>query len=135
MPLTEQGTGGWRYATDKDGNAFYPTNHNGKEIVYGKYIYKRDGYVKYPLNPDGHPQYEADKITRTRFNSPSKQNSENATQLQRQLPLATGRKMSSQTVRNRLHEGGLYARRPMVCIPLTPRHRAARRRWAAEHRD
>ncbi|GFW17106.1 transposable element Tcb2 transposase [Trichonephila clavipes] len=23
----------------------------------------------------------------------------------------------------------------MVCIPLTPRHRVARRRWAAEHRD
>ncbi|GFU83213.1 transposable element Tcb2 transposase [Trichonephila clavipes] len=23
----------------------------------------------------------------------------------------------------------------MVCIPLTPRHRAARRRWAAENRD
>ncbi|GFS67859.1 transposable element Tcb2 transposase [Trichonephila clavipes] len=23
----------------------------------------------------------------------------------------------------------------MVCIPLTPHHRAARRRWAAEHRD
>ncbi|GFX36702.1 transposable element Tcb2 transposase [Trichonephila clavipes] len=23
----------------------------------------------------------------------------------------------------------------MVCIPLTPRHRAARRGWAAEHRD
>ncbi|GFY23475.1 HTH_Tnp_Tc3_2 domain-containing protein [Trichonephila clavipes] len=54
-------------------------------------------------------------------------------QLQRQLLLATGRRMSSQTVRNRLHDGGLYARRPMVCIPLTPRHRAARRRWAAEH--
>ncbi|GFX51108.1 transposable element Tcb2 transposase [Trichonephila clavipes] len=60
---------------------------------------------------------------------------ENATQLQRQLLLATGRRVSSQTVRNRLHEGGLYARRPMVCIPLTPRPRAARRRWAAEHRD
>ncbi|GFS88916.1 transposable element Tcb2 transposase [Trichonephila clavipes] len=60
---------------------------------------------------------------------------ENATQLQRQLLLATGRMVSSQTVRNRLHEGGLYARRPMVCIPLTSRHRAARRRWAAEHRD
>ncbi|GFU22048.1 hypothetical protein TNCV_405911 [Trichonephila clavipes] len=56
-------------------------------------------------------------------------------QLQRQLLLATGRKVSSQTVRNWLHEGGLYARRPMVCIPLTPRPRAARRRWAAEHRD
>ncbi|GFT03618.1 HTH_Tnp_Tc3_2 domain-containing protein [Trichonephila clavipes] len=31
--------------------------------------------------------------------------SENATQLQRELLLATGRKVSSQTVRNRLHEG------------------------------
>ncbi|GFV01351.1 uncharacterized protein TNCV_2125771 [Trichonephila clavipes] len=60
---------------------------------------------------------------------------ENATQLQRQLLLGTGRRVSSQTVRNRLHEGGIYARRPMVCIPLTPRPRAARRRWAAEHRD
>ncbi|GFU17221.1 transposable element Tcb2 transposase [Trichonephila clavipes] len=60
---------------------------------------------------------------------------ENATHLQRQLILATGRRVSSQTVFNQLHEGGLYARRPMVCIPLTPRHRAARRRWAAEHRD
>ncbi|GFU07722.1 transposable element Tcb2 transposase [Trichonephila clavipes] len=60
---------------------------------------------------------------------------ENATQLQRQLLLATGRKVSSQTVRNRLHEGGLYARRPMVCIPLTPRHPAARKRWDAEHRE
>ncbi|GFW08478.1 transposable element Tcb2 transposase [Trichonephila clavipes] len=59
---------------------------------------------------------------------------ENAKQLQRQLLLATGRRVSSQTVRNRLHEGGLYARRRMVCIPLTPRRRAARRRWAAEHR-
>ncbi|GFV40927.1 HTH_Tnp_Tc3_2 domain-containing protein [Trichonephila clavipes] len=44
---------------------------------------------------------------------------ENATQLQIQLLLATGRRVFSQTVRNRLHEGGLYARRPMVCIPLT----------------
>ncbi|GFX06804.1 transposable element Tcb2 transposase [Trichonephila clavipes] len=60
---------------------------------------------------------------------------ENATQLQRQLLLATGRRVSNQTARNRLHEGWLYARRPMVCIPLTPHDRAARRRWAAEHRD
>ncbi|GFS80526.1 transposable element Tcb2 transposase [Trichonephila clavipes] len=34
---------------------------------------------------------------------------ENATQLQIQLLLATGRRVSSQTVRNRLHDGGLYA--------------------------
>ncbi|GFX61658.1 transposable element Tcb2 transposase [Trichonephila clavipes] len=39
---------------------------------------------------------------------------------------------------NRFQEtgnGGLYARRPIVRIPLTQRHRAVRRRWAAEHRD
>ncbi|GFY32232.1 transposable element Tc1 transposase [Trichonephila clavipes] len=51
---------------------------------------------------------------------------ENTTQLQRQLLLATGRRVSSQTVRNRLHEGKLYVRRPMICIPFTPRRRAAR---------
>ncbi|GFT97838.1 HTH_Tnp_Tc3_2 domain-containing protein [Trichonephila clavipes] len=50
-------------------------------------------------------------------------------------PRATTSTDERQTVRNRLQEGGLYARRPMVCIPLTPRYRAARRRWAAEHRD
>ncbi|GFU13939.1 HTH_Tnp_Tc3_2 domain-containing protein [Trichonephila clavipes] len=50
-------------------------------------------------------------------------------------PHATTSTDDCQTVRNWLHEGGLYARRPMVGIPLTPRHRAARRRWAAEHRD
>jgi len=60
---------------------------------------------------------------------------QNATQLQRRLHLATGRRVFLQTVRNRLHEGGLCARRPMVCISLTPRHRATRRRWAPEHRD
>ncbi|GFU97186.1 transposable element Tcb1 transposase [Trichonephila clavipes] len=61
---------------------------------------------------------------------------ENATQLQRQLLLTTGRSgcRAKQHVIGFMREG-LYARRPMVCIPLTPHHRAARRRWAAEHRD
>jgi transposase len=58
----------------------------------------------------------------------------NATQLQRELLVATGRRVSSQTIRNRLHQGGLYARRPLVCVPLTARHRTARRNWAEEHR-
>ncbi|GFW38722.1 transposable element Tcb2 transposase [Trichonephila clavipes] len=48
---------------------------------------------------------------------------------------STGDRYIHQTVRNRLHEGGLYARRRMVYIPLTPCHREVRRRWAAEHRD
>ncbi|GFV54335.1 hypothetical protein TNCV_4366101 [Trichonephila clavipes] len=71
----------------------------------------------------------------TTVNSPSKQNRE-CFAASKTVDLGNRTKgVSSQTVRNRLHEGGLYARRPMVCIPLTPSHRAARRRWAAEHRD
>ncbi|GFY64073.1 hypothetical protein TNIN_184061 [Trichonephila inaurata madagascariensis] len=61
------------YLTNNEGDEYYLTqrkqvfaikeDHTGKEIVYGKYIYKKDGYVKYPLNPDGHPQYETDDTT------------------------------------------------------------------------
>ncbi|GFT93628.1 transposable element Tcb2 transposase [Trichonephila clavipes] len=44
-----------------------------------------------------------------------------------------GTTVSTQTVRNRLHGVGLYARRPMVCVRLTSRHRRDRREWATEH--
>ncbi|GFQ84604.1 hypothetical protein TNCT_738571 [Trichonephila clavata] len=60
FPIPEQGTGGFMYATDKDGNAFYPIDNIGKEMTYGKYIYKKDGYIQYPLNRVGHPEYETD---------------------------------------------------------------------------
>ncbi|GFU76903.1 transposable element Tcb2 transposase [Trichonephila clavipes] len=56
----------------------------------------------------------------------------NATLLQH-LRSATGTTVSTQTVRNRLHGVGLYARRPMVCVRLTTRHRRDRREWATEH--
>ncbi|GFX35046.1 transposable element Tcb2 transposase [Trichonephila clavipes] len=62
-----------------------------------------------------------ESITRNRkFNSPSKQNRECYAAAKTVALGKTGRRVSSQTVRNRLHEGGIYARRPMVCIPLTP---------------
>ncbi|GFX18289.1 transposable element Tcb1 transposase [Trichonephila clavipes] len=57
----------------------------------------------------------------------------NATLLQQQLCSATGTTVSTQTVRNRLHGVGLYARRPIVCVRLTSRHRRDRREWATEH--
>ncbi|GFV91324.1 transposable element Tcb2 transposase [Trichonephila clavipes] len=47
----------------------------------------------------------------------------NATLLQQHLRSATGTTLSTQTVRNRFHDVGLYARRPMVCVRLTTRHR------------
>ncbi|GFX51528.1 transposable element Tcb2 transposase [Trichonephila clavipes] len=57
----------------------------------------------------------------------------NATLLQQHLRSATGTPVSTQTVRNRLHGVGLYARRPMVCVRLTSGHRRDLREWATEH--
>ncbi|GFV19376.1 transposable element Tcb1 transposase [Trichonephila clavipes] len=31
--------------------------------------------------------------------------------------------------------GGLYARRPVVCVPLTRQHRTARLQWCREHHN
>ncbi|GFU22314.1 transposable element Tcb2 transposase [Trichonephila clavipes] len=53
----------------------------------------------------------------------------NATLLQQHLRSATGTTVSTQTVRNRLHGVGLYARRSMLCVKLTYRdHRDHRSR-------
>ncbi|GFW55074.1 HTH_Tnp_Tc3_2 domain-containing protein [Trichonephila clavipes] len=51
----------------------------------------------------------------------------NATLLQQHLLSGTGTTVSTQSVRNRLHGVVLYARRPMVCVRLTSRHRRDRR--------
>ncbi|GFW49788.1 transposable element Tcb2 transposase [Trichonephila clavipes] len=39
------------------------------------------------------------------------------------------------TVARRLRGGGLYARRPVVCVPLTRQHRIARLQWCREHHN
>ncbi|GFS86641.1 transposable element Tcb2 transposase [Trichonephila clavipes] len=57
----------------------------------------------------------------------------NATLLQQHLRSATGNTVSTQTVQNWLHCVGLYARRPLICVRLTPRHRCDRREGATEH--
>ncbi|GFX61736.1 transposable element Tcb1 transposase [Trichonephila clavipes] len=41
--------------------------------------------------------------------------------------------ISRETVARRLRGGGLYARRPVVCVPLTRQHRTARLKWCREH--
>ncbi|GFW26350.1 HTH_Tnp_Tc3_2 domain-containing protein [Trichonephila clavipes] len=46
---------------------------------------------------------------------------------------ASGRRISATTVRNRLHNAGLYARRPVVCVPSTDDSRRNRLCWAREH--
>ncbi|GFU89767.1 transposable element Tcb2 transposase [Trichonephila clavipes] len=48
---------------------------------------------------------------------------------------ATGRPILRFTVARRLHGGGLFARRPVRCVPLTPAHRRRRSLWCREHRN
>ncbi|MCJ8738325.1 hypothetical protein PDJAM_G00034520 [Pangasius djambal] len=55
--------------------------------------------------------------------------------LQNDLQQATGVNVSDQTIRNRLHEGGLRARHPLVGPVLTAWHRGARLAFAIEHQN
>ncbi|GFV66097.1 HTH_Tnp_Tc3_2 domain-containing protein [Trichonephila clavipes] len=49
-----------------------------------------------------------------------------ASQLSRYLYAATGTSVSRVTISKRLHEGGLFSRRPAVCVPLTSTNRTVR---------
>ncbi|KFM60078.1 Transposable element Tc1 transposase, partial [Stegodyphus mimosarum] len=56
-----------------------------------------------------------------------------ASDLSRQLSSATGTTISRQTVYRRLGQTGLYARRPVSCVPLTETHCRLRLAWSREH--
>ncbi|GFX67483.1 transposable element Tcb1 transposase [Trichonephila clavipes] len=45
------------------------------------------------------------------------------------------KQISRKTVARRLRGGGLYARRHVVCVPLTRQHRTARLQWCREHHN
>ncbi|GFV03253.1 transposable element Tcb1 transposase [Trichonephila clavipes] len=53
-----------------------------------------------------------------------------ASDLSRQLSSATGTTVSRQTVYRRLGHIGLYARRPVRCVPLTATHCRLRLTWS-----
>ncbi|GFU59871.1 transposable element Tcb2 transposase [Trichonephila clavipes] len=54
-------------------------------------------------------------------------------QVANQFLAASGKQISRKTAARRLKGGGLYARRPVVCVPLTRQHRTARLLWCREH--
>ncbi|GFW41991.1 HTH_Tnp_Tc3_2 domain-containing protein [Trichonephila clavipes] len=56
-----------------------------------------------------------------------------ASDLSCQLSSATGTTVSRQTVYRRLGHIGLYARRPVRCVPLTATHCRLRLTWSREH--
>ncbi|GFW86284.1 transposable element Tcb2 transposase [Trichonephila clavipes] len=57
-----------------------------------------------------------------------------AGEIARHTTQAIGRPISRFTVARRLHVGGLFARRPVRCVPLMPAHRRRRSLWCREHR-
>ncbi|GFV65565.1 hypothetical protein TNCV_778511 [Trichonephila clavipes] len=58
-----------------------------------------------------------------------------AQQVANQFLAASGKQISQKTVARRLRGGGLYARRPVVSVPLTRQHRTARLQWCREHHN
>ncbi|GFW31402.1 transposable element Tcb2 transposase [Trichonephila clavipes] len=58
-----------------------------------------------------------------------------AGEIARHTTQAIGRQISRFSVARRLHGGGLFARRPVRCVPLTPAHRRRRSLWCREQRN
>ncbi|GFU01843.1 transposable element Tcb1 transposase [Trichonephila clavipes] len=58
-----------------------------------------------------------------------------AQQVANQFLAASGKHISRKTVARRLRGGGLYARRPVMCVPLTRQHRTARLQWCRENHN
>ncbi|GFU86900.1 transposable element Tcb2 transposase [Trichonephila clavipes] len=58
-----------------------------------------------------------------------------AQQVANQFLPASGKQISRKNVARRLRGGGLYARRPVVYVPLTRQHRTARLQWCREHHN
>ena len=62
-----------------------------------------------------------------------RQRFQNASSLNNEFRNGTGVRISTQTVRNTLHEFGLIARRPAICVPLTKQHVQDRLDIASTH--
>ncbi|GFT26115.1 transposable element Tcb2 transposase [Trichonephila clavipes] len=58
-----------------------------------------------------------------------------AGEIARHTTQATGRPILRFNVARRLHSGGLFARRPTPCVPLTPAHRRRHSLWCRGHRN
>lgn len=62
-----------------------------------------------------------------------RQRFQSAVRLNADFRQATGRRVSTQTIRNRFHASNLRACRPAVRPILTRQHRIARQHWATDH--
>ncbi|GFT99415.1 transposable element Tcb1 transposase [Trichonephila clavipes] len=81
----------------------------------------------------GHPRVTTPNEDRYLAVTAKRNRRSTASDLSRQFSSATGTTVSSQTVYRRLGHIGLYARRPVRCVPLTATHCRLRLTWSREH--
>ncbi|GFW83329.1 transposable element Tcb1 transposase [Trichonephila clavipes] len=81
---------------------------------------------KYPRNLESPRLWQ-------RFQDDGNKQTEHSIRPALQLSSATGTTVSRQTVYRRLGHIGLYARRPVRCVPLTATHCRLRLTWSREH--
>ncbi|GFX03123.1 transposable element Tcb1 transposase [Trichonephila clavipes] len=80
----------------------------------------------------GHPRVTTPNEDRYLAVSAKRKKRSTASDLSCQLSSATGTTVSSQTVYRRLGHIGLYARRPVRCVPLNATHCRLRLTWSRE---
>ncbi|GFW95878.1 HTH_Tnp_Tc3_2 domain-containing protein [Trichonephila clavipes] len=89
----------------------------------------------YPGFSSGHPRGTTPADDRYIVLQATRNRRQTAGEIAKHTTQATGRPISSFTVARKLHGGGLFARRPVRCVPLTPVHRRRRSLWCREHRN
>ncbi|GFU31627.1 transposable element Tc1 transposase [Trichonephila clavipes] len=82
------------------------------------------------VHEEPHPQ-----MISTLSSRPEETGGRQRKEIARHTTQATGRPISRFTVARRLHGGGLFTRRPVRCVPLTPAHWIRRSLWCREHRN
>ncbi|GFV27059.1 transposable element Tcb1 transposase [Trichonephila clavipes] len=81
----------------------------------------------------GHPRVTTPNEDRYLAFTPKRNRRSTASDLSPQFTSATGTTVSRHTVYRRLGHIGLYARRPVRCVPLTATHCRLRLTWSREH--
>ncbi|GFV01989.1 HTH_Tnp_Tc3_2 domain-containing protein [Trichonephila clavipes] len=89
----------------------------------------------YPGFSSGRPRGTTPAVDRYIVLQARRNRRQTAGEIARHTTQAIGRPVSRFTVARRLHGGGLFARRPVWCVPLTPAHRRRRSLWFRKHRN
>ena len=95
--------------------------------------YQRSGAVA-DMQRSGRPRSMSHRDDRLVVNQAIRNRSLTSTDLQQYLRRVRGVTVSRQTIRNRVHVGGLRARRAQVVLQLKARHRRARLSWCTQRR-